>query len=418
MFDAHLLEGRRNRIAEQMADRSLAVLFSGRAPHKSRDAVYPFHANRNFYYLTGIDREHAALILQKKDGTLSATLFTEHVDETQEKWTGKRMRDEEAQTRSGIADIRDISQVESTFGALLSDADYDTVYLDLQQNDWNQTETVAHQFAREISARYPGLDIRNIHAGICRLRAVKDQAEVNAIREAIRVTKLGIENMMAHAHGDINEYELQAFFDFTLRSNGISEHAFPSIIAGGERATILHYEENDQRVADGDLVLIDLGAAYLHYSADISRTFPVNGRFTPRQRELYEVVLTAMEETIAAVKPGMTYPELNEVTKATLTRECKRIGLIQSDEEISKYYYHSVSHPLGLDTHDVHGRGFPIEVGSVITIEPGLYVAEEGIGIRIEDDILVTESGTENLSADILKTVDEIEAFMASRAPK
>ncbi|GMA63600.1 Xaa-Pro aminopeptidase [Alicyclobacillus fastidiosus] len=415
MFDSSVFEARRVRFCETIADRSIAVLFSGRAPHKSRDASYHFHANRNFFYLTGVDRENAAVIFLKKEGAVRTMLFTEHVDATQEKWTGKRMSDEEATHRSGIEEIRDIADLHSAVGGFLSDADYDVICLDLEQNDWHQTETVAHQFSRELAQRYPGLAVRNIHAGICRMRAVKDAHEVAAIREAIRITKLGIENLMSHAHGDVAEYELQAHFDFTLRSNGVSEHAFPSIIAGGERATVLHYEDNDQTVADGELVLLDLGAAHLHYSADISRTFPVNGKFTPRQKELYEIVLTAMEETIAAVKPGMSYPELNEVTKATLARECKRIGLIERDDQISNYYYHSVSHPLGLDTHDVHGRGYPIEVGSVITIEPGLYVAEEGIGIRIEDDILVTATGVENLSSDIIKSVADIEALMARR---
>ncbi|WAH36911.1 aminopeptidase P family protein [Alicyclobacillus dauci] len=415
MFDSTLFHSRRDKLASRIDDNSFVVLFSGTAPHKSRDSQHHFHVNRNFYYLTGIDRQNMAIVLTKRSGQIDVTAFIEIVDPEQEKWTGTRLRPAEARNISGIETIKDIRDLNDTIGRQLVDAGLTTLYLDMEQSGWDQNPTHAHHFAADVQKRYPGLQIRNIYNEICRLRSIKDDYEVSAIREAIRITKAGIENMMAHARPNQKEYEAEAHFDFVLKSSGVKEHAFPSIIAGGPRATVLHYEENDQTVADGDLLLCDLGAAYSHYSADISRTFPINGKFTARQKEIYEIVLLAMDETIAALKPGMTYPEVNDVTKATFARELKRIGLIQTDEEVSKYYYHSVSHPLGLDTHDVGGREFdwPIEVGTVLTIEPGLYIAEEGIGIRIEDDVLVTANGPENLSSDILKTVNDIESFMA-----
>lgn len=415
MFHSNIFAARREKLTNQMPNGSIAVLFSGIAPHMSRDAAHIFHVNRNFFYLSGIAQENSALLVNKLNGKIETTLFTEHVDPVEEKWTGKRLSDEQAQENSGVETVKDIGALYDTIGRLLSDAEYCPLFLDLEQNTWNQDETAAHRFARLFRDKYPGIDIRNAYQPICRLRSVKDTDEVNAISEAIRITKDGIENMWAHARPDMKEYEIEAHFNFALKSQGVKEHAFPSIIAGGERATVLHYVENDQTVEDGSLVLCDLGAAYNHYAADITRTFPVNGKFSERQRVFYEIVLLAMDETIAAVKPGVTTGDLNNVTKATLARELKRIGLIQTDEEVSQYYYHGVSHPLGLDTHDVGAREWPLEVGAVITIEPGLYIAEEQIGIRIEDDVLVTENGSLNLAKDILKRVDDIEAFMASK---
>jgi len=244
------------------------------------------------------------------------------------------------------------------------------------------------------------------------MRTVKDEAEIECIRRAIDITREGVIAMMQHARPGMREYELEAHFDFALRSRGVREHAFPPIVAGGERACVLHYVDNDQVIEDGQLVLCDLGAQYGCYSADITRTFPISGRFTARQREIYNIVLAAMEATIEAIRPGVTTGELNDVTRSVLAQELKRIGLIQDDSEVARYYYHGVSHRLGLDTHDVGSPKWPLEAGDVITVEPGLYIAEEGIGIRIEDDVLVTEDGAVNLSLSIPKDPDEIERIM------
>jgi Xaa-Pro aminopeptidase len=175
---------------------------------------------------------------------------------------------------------------------------------------------------------------------------------------------------------------------------------------------VLHYSRNNSRSGESDLILFDLGAEYGYYAADISRTFPLNGKFTNRQREVYDVVLEALEETTKAIKPGVPFKNLNEITKAILAKGLKKLGLIKEDSEISRYYYHGVSHHLGLDTHDVGSRECDLAPGMVLTVEPGLYIEEEGIGVRIEDDVLVTEKGCEVLSKDIIRTADEIEEYM------
>ena len=212
----------------------------------------------------------------------------------------------------------------------------------------------------------------------------------------------------------MKEHQLEAYFNFDLKMAGVKDFAFPSIVASGPNGTILHYVENDREVQDGELVLLDLGAQYGYYSADISRTFPANGKFSARQKELYEIVLKAQAAVIEAIKPGFPMKELNEITKKVLTEELMRIGLIKEDSELANYYYHGVSHYLGLDTHDVGVYDGELQPGMVITVEPGLYVAQEQIGIRIEDDVLVTKDGAEVLSSAIPKQVADIEAIMAT----
>nr|WP_280521242.1 M24B family metallopeptidase [Paenibacillus mangrovi] len=233
------------------------------------------------------------------------------------------------------------------------------------------------------------------------------------MKRAIEITKDGIERIASHMRPGINEAELEAHFSFNLRVSGSKHYAFDPIVAGGARATVLHYEDNEQVVQDGELVLIDIGAEFDHYNADITRTLPVSGTFSERQKSIYNLVLKAELEVIKAIKPGIPFANLNEITKQVLAEGCKDLGLIGNDQELANFYYHGVSHGLGLDTHDVGDYNIELQPGMVLTVEPGIYITEEGIGIRIEDDVLVTADGCEVLSEGILKTVDEIEAFMA-----
>jgi Xaa-Pro aminopeptidase len=222
--------------------------------------------------------------------------------------------------------------------------------------------------------------------------------------------------MMRHAKPGMMEYEFTAYFDFYLRMAGVTEHAFKTISASGKNAAVLHYTDNKDKTKDGDLILFDLGASWGYYAADISRTFPVNGKFSPRQKELYDIVLEAQRKVIGKIKHGLPFKELNEIVLEHYAKELKRIGLIKEKDEIAKYYYHRVSHHLGLDVHDPSRmKDELLKKGMVLTVEPGLYIAEEGIGIRIEDNVLVTENGCEVLSEDIPRTTDEIEELMRDK---
>ena len=243
---------------------------------------------------------------------------------------------------------------------------------------------------------------------------IKEDCEIEKIEKAIDITKKGIYAMMSNSKSGMMEYEIEAYFDFELKRNGVKDYAFKSIAASGKNGTVLHYSDNNCKTNDNDLILFDVGAQWGYYNGDITRTFPVNGKFTPRQKEIYNIVLEGQRKVIKAIKPGLEFKRLNEILKEHYALELKKIGLISCDDEVSKYYYHSVSHMLGLETHDVgrHNEGL-LQEGMVFTVEPGLYIAEEEIGIRIEDNIVVTSDGCRILSKDIIRTVDEIESFMA-----
>ncbi len=412
-MDKELTARNRMKIEETMPNNALCILFAGVAPYRSKDQQYSFTTNRNFFYTTGLDKEHMILVITKHHRQTTQTLFIERPDETMEKWTGIRIRQDEAKAQSGIENVAYLDTFENHLTRELQNGSYEYLYLDLEQPNWSALPSKAHQFLADINVKHPYLATRNIYPLFTNLRAVKTDYEIEQIRKAILITKNGIEKLMAAARPNQMEYELEAEFDWALKAAGAQEHAFNTIIAGGKRGTILHYVENNQAIHENELVLADLGAAWNHYSADITRTFPVSGKFTERQKILYEIVLRVQAETIAAIQPGVTFGELNTIAKSVFARELRAIDLIQQDKEVAKYYYHSIGHSLGLDTHDVCDNHEPLQAGYVITVEPGLYVADESVGIRIEDDVLVTENGCEILSEDIIKTVDEIESFLA-----
>jgi Xaa-Pro aminopeptidase len=408
----------RQKLIGSLDDLSLTVVFAGHPPHRSADSHYNFVPNRHFYYLTGVTEPNVVLLLAKRGDRIEETLFIEKADPVLEKWEGKRMTADEAREVSGVQNVQFLDDFKGVFRRLQFQADFQTLYLDLERESYDQPNTPAMAFAKETRDLYPQLQIRSIYYTVAQLRRVKTDEEVANIRKAIEITNAGIRNMWTHAKPGMMEYELEAHFDYTLKANGVRDFAFPTILASGHNATVLHYGTNNSRTEDGDLVLIDLGAAYNLYSADISRTFPINGKFSERQKQVYNIVLKAEEEVIKACKPGFPASELNEICKRVLAEGLKELGLIEKDEEVAKYYYHGVSHLLGLDTHDVgafRAEGTLLEPGMVVTVEPGLYIDEWDIGIRIEDDVLVTGDGYEVLSKDIIKTVDEIEEFFAKR---
>jgi Xaa-Pro aminopeptidase len=404
----------REKLKQALADDSIAVLFAGEAPHKSADAYYPFKPNRHYYYLTGLTKSNSILVITKRGLQVEETLFIEKINPVQEKWTGKMMTADEAKAITGIGNIRDLDAFERFFHTAVMGYDYKNVYFDLERRGFHDLPGRAELFARKVKEQYPVLMVQNLYRLIAHLRLIKSPEEIAKMKRAIEITKAGIERMMSHMHAGVNEAELEAHFMFNLRTSGAKHFAFDPIVAGGARATVLHYEENDHDIQDGELVLIDIGAEFDQYNADISRTFPVNGKFSERQKAIYNLVLKAELEVIKAIKPGVPFTKLNEITKQELAEGCKELGIIENDEALIHVYYHGVSHSLGLDTHDVGDyRGLELQPGMVLTVEPGLYISEESIGIRIEDDVLVTEDGCEVLSKDIIKTVDAIESFMS-----
>ena len=411
MNKGFFIKNRKN-LWDELEEDSITLIFSGEAPYKSADEKYAFTPNRNYYYLTGINQEKMILMLVKRNGKVEETLFIEENDPIMARWVGERMPAYEAKKISGIENIKFVEKFEEAFASTLDRVKIENLYLDLERKEYNISMTAAQMFATVVIKKYPYLGIRNIYHEISNLRMIKSVEEIELIRESIDIRDKGIKSLMKNANSGMKEYELEAYFNFTLKSSGVTDYAFRTIAASGKNATILHYDQNNSKIEDGSLILFDLGAQYKYYNADISRTFPVNGKFTERQKQVYNVVLRAQEAVTAIAKPGILFSVLNETAKNILTVGCIEIGLIKEASELSKYYFHGVSHYLGLDTHDVGSRDVQLRPGMVCTNEPGLYIEEENIGIRIEDDILITEDGCENLSKKIIKTVEEIEKYM------
>ena len=409
---------RRAQLMSDKSENTAVVIFSGSAPMKSQDEAYPFSVDRNFFYLTGIERENMILVMRKNYlGEYSETLFIEPYDEVLAKWVGGRMRADEATAISGVTSIVDVGEFPDRLNSIV---EYSrglgklTFWLDLWRYHKDQADTSAHTLAKTLQSKYPAVAIEDINGNMAAMRAVKDEKELDFMRQAQEHTRIAIEEMLRYAKPGMNERELEGAFDFALMKQGVRDHAFHSIFAGGKRATTLHYGENDQIVNDGEMVLIDLGSAYGNYSADISRTFPINGKFTDRQKELYNAVLEAQRIVIAAAKPGLTTRQLNQMVIDYYESRLDDLGLRKDGKTVRDYYYHGVSHQLGLDTHDIcTERERTLKPGMVITVEPGLYVEDESIGIRIENDVVITEDGCEDLSAAFPRTVEEIEAIMA-----
>lgn len=396
-----------------MQENSVLYIYSGKSILFSADEEMPFKCDYNFYYLTGINKENMILEIKKLNGVMQDALYIQNFDPVLAKWIGPRMLADEAKEISNVMLIKDYDQFDAGYhtvcGQLRSFMDT-TMYLDLYHVNPSHDFTCAHHLAKQIQSYYPSIVIKDIYPVLTKMRLIKDDTEINEIKKAIEITKAGIEKMWQQVKNCKDERVLEGYFMLGLRENGCRDVAFPSIIASGASATTLHYVDNDAPLKEDTLVLCDLGATSNVYKADITRTFPVNGRFTPRQKEIYDVVLQGQKKVIENAVVGKTLAELNQILVDFYKETLPSIGLTK---DVSEYYYHGVSHMLGLNTHDVDFiRGTTkLEKGMVITVEPGLYVADEEIGIRIEDDILIGDEPI-NLSASILKETQDIEDFM------
>lgn len=412
---------RRNNLIKEIEDRSIVILYSLEAPHKTTDQYYPYEINRNFYYLTGLKKSNFTLLLQKDGKNQFEYLFIEEATDYSNKWLGKRMTKQEASLLSGIDEknIFFVEQLDTFLHQQILSGQRKAlarapkqIYLDLYRHK-PYAVPVALTKLDAVLKSYPEITYRNINEFLDIMRMYKDEFEVSEIRRAISYSKAGVEAILSVATPGINERSIVAMYEYALKTHNSEGNSFNPIVASGGNATTLHYEENDQTAEDGSLVLCDLGALAGPYASDISRTFPVNGKFSTRQKEIYELVLSVNKACIDFVKPGIMMSELNLHARNLLAEGAMKLGLIQSLDEISKYYYHNVSHYLGLDVHDVGSYLIPLKAGVVLTIEPGFYIEEENIGIRIEDNVLVTETGSINLSESIIKEVKDIEEFMS-----
>ena len=415
-MDKNFYVENRQKTAAHMTGNEAMLFFSGEGVRKTADENFPFFTNRNFLYLTGVKQEQSALLLQKKGDLVSECLFVTKTDLEREVWTGRRFTDAEINEISGVNEIEDIDTLNRRVNELLSFQNITTLWLCFDALASERSFDIEREFAKQIQGRYPHIVVKNSYPLLAAMRKIKAPGEIDAIRKAMQITDAGIRRLMRVAKPGVMEYELEAEFNSELAAHGQRRTAFPSIIAGGERIFYLHYTTPMSVITDGELILSDVGAAYDEYCTDISRVFPANGHFSERQAQIYQVAYAANRAIMEQVRPGISFQTLNPICRKVSFDGLKALGLLNDIADIGKYVWHGAVHHVGLDTHDVGGYEQPITENMIFTVDAGIYVREWGIGLRIEDNVLVTADGCENLSAEIPSTIEEIENLMADKA--
>jgi Xaa-Pro aminopeptidase len=419
----------------RMEPNSVAILPAAREATRSNDTEYRFRQDSDFYYLTGFSEPDAiAVVAPSRDERY--TLFVRPRDKEKETWTGRRAGVEGAKEKFGADAAFSVEEFQEKLSELLNGAR--NLYYRLGNGNPELDQTIVRQIA---SMR--GRGWRNIHPPqavvdpgsiLHEMRLFKTDEEIALMQRAADIAAEAHREAMRAARPGVKEYEIEALIEYVFRRSGASAPAYNSIVGGGANATILHYVNNDAELRDGDLLLIDAGAEYEGFASDITRTFPVSGRFTDAQRDVYNLVLDCQEQCIEMIAPGVTMDEMHKRSVEILTEGMVRLGLLKGDaktlieeEQYKKFYMHRLGHYLGLDVHDVglyhsDGQPRPVEAGMVMTVEPGLYISEDaedipekyrGIGVRIEDDVLVTPEGHRALTDKAPKTVEEIESLMS-----
>ena len=407
---------RREKLIATLPNGCVALLFSGNKKIMSNDLYYPFVVDKNFYYLTGIDEDNCIYMIIKGESSYKELFFTEVRSKEKEKWIGARLKNEDINEISGLDKIYSLDDFDRVLSSYLNSnndsvfGSIDAIYFNTNKKNLDEIDTIDEKYAKRIKEMYSNVFIRSLYNNVCKLRQIKDDLEIENIIKAISVTKDGIYEMMKNAKQCDYEYEVEAYYQYSLKRNNTAE-SFKTICASGINSTILHYEENNCQIDKDSLILCDLGSLKNNYASDISRTFPKSGKFSDIQKQIYNIVLETNKKCISFLKPGVSRMDYETLARDTLANGLLEMGFIKEKDEIDKYYYHSVGHLLGLDVHDV-GKFEEFKEGMVVTCEPGLYIPELKIGIRIEDDVLITKTGSKNLSNDIIKEIDEIESFM------
>ncbi len=411
-MDASFHAGNRARLYEGMKPNSLLVMFSGEEIRKTNDEYYPFFTDRDFYYLTGLDGHDLALLAVKDaSGAVRERIYLLQPDPMAERWTGRRIKPEEAEVLSGAKEFRWMPQLENDLHAL-AQSGLAHLYLDLYRVSPADIDRPAHKLLRRVQAEYPFLQIENANALVRRLRLIKQPCEIAAVREAEKVTGEGILAMMKASRPGMYEYQYKAEFDRALGMHSPQGPAFPSIISAGKNNFCIHYYRYTGRAEDGDMVLNDVGAQHDSLMTDVSRGWPCNGRYTDRQKLLFNCALQTSNHLFSIIKPGMRMDDVDGTIRSYNAALLRDAGVLKAGEDIGKYMWHGGAHHVGYDVHDVVERPARVGPGMIFCVDVGIYHEEWGIGFRLEDNCLVTEDGCENLSRDIPRTVEDIEAVM------
>jgi len=421
---ASLYKRNRQKFMNKMKPQSLAVFNSNDIYPISADSTLPFQQHRDIFYLTGVDQEESILLLfpDAPDPKHREVLFVRETNDHIKIWEGEKLTKEEARKLTGIETVYWTHEFEKVFRDLMRHAD--RIYFNTNEHyrASHEVETREDRFIKWAKQQFPAHKTERSQPILQRLRSVKEPEEIEQIKRACDITEKGFRRVLDKMRPGLYEYEIEAEFAHEFLRHGSRGFAYTPIIASGPNANVLHYIQNDKKIQDGDLVLIDVGAEYGNWSSDLTRTIPANGKFTPRQKEVYNAVLRVKNKAAKLLKPGITIPEYHKKVGEYMTEELLKLGLLTEEEvknqnpdwpAYKKYFMHGTSHHLGLDTHDYGILEEPIQAGMVFTVEPGIYIPEEGFGIRLEDDYVVQPEGEPlNLMATIPIEADEIEELM------
>jgi Xaa-Pro aminopeptidase len=449
------LARRRQEVAKAMADKSMLILFSAEPKLYANDVNYVFRQENDLYYLTALKQAGATLVMVKTAGEVNAFLFVPPRNPALETWHGRTYSNAEVRKLSGIqtvlnsaelpnflSAIKEKRKFASTDNAVSVSTPPSTIYLLLPTSESDRSGNIEYRQENTFAKQLNGYDIQNALFIFIDLRQIKSPYEIKLLQHAIDITTEAQETAWLAAPHAKMEFEVQAEVEYIYRKRNADFWGYPSIVGCGPNATTLHYEESQGPITSGQLLLMDVGAEYDHYTADVTRTIPVNGKFSKEQADIYRIVYNAQEAVAKAAKPGATMAQINEIARNVIAEGLFDLGLItdKTSSQVGIFYMHSVGHWLGMNVHDVGRNGPPLKAGMVFTNEPGIYIREDAlsylpdtpenrafikkvqpafdkyknIGVRIEDDMLVTETGVEWLTANLPRKLEDIEVFMAA----
>ncbi|RMG19799.1 MAG: M24 family metallopeptidase [Bacteroidetes bacterium] len=413
----------RRAFAAQMRPNTIALFHSNELLSNNADGHYRFVQDSNMYYLSGIDQEEVLLMLfpDAPREEWKEVLFIRKTSKDIQIWEGWKYSKEEARAASGVESVFYYEQFDSILYQVISLVE--GIYLDINEQARSRrfTQTAAHRLAQRFRAEFPTHQLLRAAPIVRRQRMLKQPEELIQISKACEITEQAFRRVLKFVQPGVKEYEVEAEIVHEFLRNGATGPAFDTIIASGKNACVLHYVQNHASCKEGEVLLMDFGAEYGHYSADMTRSIPVSGRFSPRQKAVYEAVLRVLRQATQKLLPGTSLEDYQQEVGLLMQEELLLLGLLKQEDiqkakknekPWKKYFMHGTSHHLGLDTHDNADRYLPLQPGMVLTVEPGIYIPEEGLGIRLENDVLVTEDGPKNLMENIPIEVEEIEALM------
>lgn len=423
LINIELFKRNRSAFTSKMKKNSLAIFYSNDEMPKKGDQFFSFKQNPDFFYMSGISQEKSVLVLfpDSPIPEYKEVLFLLRTNELIAIWEGHKYSQEEATETSGIKTVKWLDEMDIIVNQLMCYAEH--VYLNQYEYPKYKSEVESREkrLNRELRVKFPQHKYLRSTPLIYEQRLIKSDVEIDLVKQACEITNKAFRRTLKYVKPGVMEYQVQAEIEHEFTINAANGNAYDPIIASGENSCVLHYVDNDKECKDGDLLLFDFGAEYAEYAADMSRTIPVNGKFTERQKAVYEAVLRTLKKLTKMMTVGTALDTLDKASKTLIERELIGLGLF-SEEEVknqdptkplyTKYFMHGVNHHMGLDVHDVGDRLMPLKEGMILTCEPGIYIREERIGIRLENDILITKDGPVNLMVDIPIEVEEIEDLM------